>query len=360
MMEQRQMQQAAARWMATDRQFLKAAVSLAGVVSVLSLSLGPTGISLASLPRAMAAALEWIDDPAADRQWLVLVGIRLPRTLLGLFVGASLAIAGVILQGLFRNPLADPVLVGVSSGAALAAIATIALGNGLMAGWSRTFGVYALPLAAFTGGLSATLGLVAIASRHGRMAIGTLLLSGIAFAAIGGALSGLIAFYSDDRELRDLTLWTMGSLSGASWTKVWAVIPFVIALCLLVPRLTRALNGFVLGESEAFHLGIEIEVAKRIAIGAIAAAVGAAVAVAGLVGFVGLVVPHLVRLVAGADHRFVLPGSAIVGATLVVAADVVARLAVQPAELPLGIVMALIGAPVFLHLVLTRGAGSEA
>jgi iron complex transport system permease protein len=152
----------------------------------------------------------------------------------------------------------------------------------------------------------------------------------------------------------------MGSLSGASWTKVWAVLPFVVALWLLVPRLTRALNGFVLGESEAFHLGVEIEVAKRIAIGAIAAAVGAAVAVAGLVGFVGLVVPHLVRLIAGADHRIVLPGSAIVGATLLVAADVVARLAVQPAELPLGIVMALIGAPVFLHLVLTRGAGSEA
>jgi iron complex transport system permease protein len=147
----------------------------------------------------------------------------------------------------------------------------------------------------------------------------------------------------------------MGSLSGASSQKVWAVLPFAITMAVLVPRLTRALNGFVLGESEAFHLGIDVETAKRLAVGVTAAAV----AVAGLVGFVGLVVPHLVRLIAGADHRIVLPASAFVGATLVVVADVAARMVVQPAELPLGIIMALIGAPIFLHLVLNRGAGAE-
>ncbi len=334
------------------------AVLLVAIVALASLAIGATGISLADLPRALLSVAGGDDGPAADRTTLVLLGIRLPRTLLGLFVGASLAVAGVILQGLFRNPLADPTLIGVSSGAALAAISTIAVGNALVAGWSRVLGTYALPVAAFVGGAGTTLALVAIASRHGRMAVSTLLLSGIAFAALAGALSGLIAFMSDDRELRDLTLWTMGSLSGANWPKVIAILPFVTAVGILLPRLARSLNGLVLGEGEAFHLGVEIETAKRIAIATIAAAVGAAVAVAGLISFVGLVVPHFVRLLVGPDHTHVLPLSALAGGALVVGADILARMVVQPAELPLGIVMALIGAPAFLHLVLKRGAAA--
>lgn len=332
---------------------------LAAVIAALaSLAIGPTGISLLDLPRVLLSSAGIGGDLAPDRTALVLLGIRLPRTLLGLFVGSSLAVAGVILQGLFRNPLADPTLIGVSSGAALAAISTIAVGNALVAGWSRVLGAYALPVAAFIGGAATTLALVAIASRHGRMAVSTLLLSGIAFAALAGALSGLIAFMSDDRELRDLTLWTMGSLSGASWPKVIAASPFFFAVALLLPRLARSLNGLVLGEAEAFHLGVEIESAKRIAIATTAAAVGAAVAVAGLISFVGLVVPHFARLLVGPDHTHVLPLSALAGGALVVGADILARMLVQPAELPLGIVMALIGAPAFLHLVLNRGAAA--
>ena len=150
----------------------------------------------------------------------------------------------------------------------------------------------------------------------------------------------------------------MGSLSGASWPKVTAVLPFALVLCLLVPRLTRALNGFLLGESEAFHLGVDTEKSKRFIVAATAAAVGSALAVAGIVGFVGLVVPHFVRMIAGPDHRVVLPASAFAGAAIVVGADVIARVAAVPAELPLGIVMAGIGAPLFLHLVLRRGAGA--
>jgi iron complex transport system permease protein len=253
--------------------------------------------------------------------------------------------------------LADPGLVGVSSGAALAAIATIALGRSLAAPWVNTFGIYALPLSAFFGGLLTTWVLVAIASRRGRLAIGTLLLAGVAIGALAGALSGLIAYSSDDRELRDLTLWSMGSLSGASWTKVAAVAPFAVIIGLIVPGLTRALNGFLLGEAEAYYLGVDTERAKRIAIAVTAAAVGSAVAVAGVVGFVGLVVPHLVRLISGPHHRIVLPASVLLGAALVLIADIVARMAVSPAELPLGIVMAAVGAPVFLHLVLKRGIG---
>ena len=339
------------------RRLLLAAGAALVLAAFVSLSVGPTGITLASLPRALGAALTGSDDPTLLREQLVLFSIRLPRTLLGLFVGASLGVAGAMMQGLFRNPLADPGIVGVSSGAALAAVATIALGNTFAAPFTRTFGIYALPFAAFAGGLVTTTLLVAIAGRHGQLMIGTLLLAGIAIGAIAGALTGLIAYASDDRELRDLTLWSLGSLSGSSWPKVVAILPFALAIVIVLPLVIRALNGFLLGEAEAFHLGVDVERTKKLVIMTTAASVGAAVAVAGVIGFIGVVVPHLVRLVAGPDHRFVLPGSALLGSTLLLFADVLARMLVRPAELPLGIVMAAVGAPVFLHLVLRRGIG---
>ncbi|MEG6509893.1 iron chelate uptake ABC transporter family permease subunit [Methyloligella sp. 2.7D] len=337
--------------------FLAAAALVLAFAALLSLSLGPTGITLTSLPRAIEAWIFGTDDAAAAREQLVLLDIRLPRTLLGMFVGAALAVAGAMMQGLFRNPLADPGLIGVSAGAALAAVATIVLGNTMLAPIIAPLGIYALPVAAFIGGAVSTGVLVAIAGRHGQLAIGTLLLAGIALGALAGALTGLLAFGSDDRELRDLTLWSMGSLGGASWPKVFAVLPFAFVVALLIPRMVRGLNGFLLGEAQAFHLGVNVERTKHLAILATAAAVGAAVAVAGVIGFVGIVVPHMVRLVAGPDHRVVLPGSALLGAAMLIFADVFARIVVRPAELPIGIVMAVIGAPVFLHLVLKRGVG---
>ncbi len=342
---------------ATATRVLAASAMLLAVTALLSLSLGATGITLTSLPRALAATLGAPGDAATAREQLVLLDIRLPRTLLAMFVGASLAVAGAMMQGLFRNPLADPGLIGVSAGAALAAVATIALGNGIAAALLQPLGIYALPVAAFIGGAVTTGLLVAVAGRHGQLMVGTLLLAGIALGALAGALTGLIAYASDDRELRDLTLWSMGSLSGASWPKVVAVLPFAAVVLFLAPRLVRGLNGFLLGEAEAFHLGIDVEKTKRTIVIATAASVGAAVAVAGIIGFVGIVVPHMVRILAGPDHRVVLPGSALLGAALVLIADILARMLVRPAELPIGIVMAAIGAPVFLHLVLKRGIG---
>ncbi|MEO1282003.1 MAG: iron ABC transporter permease [Pseudomonadota bacterium] len=334
-------------------------VSIAGLfaVFVLSLSVGATGISLASLPDAAWFKLFGGDEVTAERNALVLFELRLPRTLLAAFVGASLAVSGALMQGLFRNPLADPGLVGVSSGAALAAITTIAFGNEFAKPWMDAFGVYGLPFAAFIGGLVTTLTLVAVAGRHGRLMMGTLLLAGIALGALAGALSGLIAYASDDRELRDLTLWSMGSLTGASWPKVFAILPFAALMIFAIPFLIRGLNGFLLGEAEAFHMGINVERTKWIIVLTTAACVGAAVAVAGVIGFVGIVIPHIVRLVAGPDHSIVLPASAILGAGLVLIADIFARVVVAPSELPIGIILAAIGAPVFLHLVLRRGVG---
>jgi len=325
------------------------------VAIFLSLSIGATGITLASLPRVLSAMFTGRYEADVAREQLVLIDIRLPRMLLGMFVGASLAVAGAMMQGMFRNPLADPGLIGVSSGAALAAVATIALGNSLAAPWIKTFGAYALPMAAFVGGIATTMILVSIVSRQGQMAVSTLLLAGVALAALNGALMGLIAYSSDDRELRDLTLWMLGSLSGASWPKVFAIIPFALLVALVLPRLIRGLNGLLLGEAEAFHLGIDVERTKRAIVLVTSAAVGAAVAVSGILGFVGIVVPHLVRLLAGPDHRIVLPASALMGATLVLAADILARMLLRPAELPLGVVMAILGAPVFLHMVVKRG-----
>lgn len=334
---------------------LSASVALLILAAILSMAVGPTGLSLGSLPRALADVWSGTTSPES----FVLLQLRLPRLLLGGFVGAALALSGAIMQGLFRNPLADPGLIGVSSGAALAAVATIALGNSLMGPLMSSLGVYPLPVAAFMGGLGTTAILMALTHRRGSVQTGTLLLAGIAIAALCGALTGVLAYVSDDRELRDLTLWSMGSLAGASWPKVIAVLPFALALLVLVPRLTRALNGFLLGEAEAFHLGINVERAKKLCILLTAAATGAAVAVAGIIGFVGIVVPHLIRLLAGPDHRIVLPGSAALGASLVVFADVAARMIVRPAELPLGIILAAVGAPVFLHLVVKRGAGGS-
>ena len=340
---------------AVARRLLLGAAAVLVIVFTASLTIGPTGLTLASLPRALSAVLLGAQSTDEAQARLVLLEVRLPRTLLAAFVGAALATSGALMQGLFRNPLADPGLIGVSSGAALGAVVTIAFSASIAAPWVWLFGIYALPLSAFIGGLSTTLVLMLVARKHGTTAVGTLLLAGIALAAITGALSGLVAYLSDDRQLRDLTLWTLGSLGGSSWSKVLGVLPFALVLVLALPGLVRALNGLLLGEAEAFHLGIDLERAKIRIVLLTAAAVGAAVAVAGIIGFVGIVVPHLVRLIAGPDHRIVLPGSALTGAAMVIVADIVARVIVSPAELPIGIIMAVVGAPVFLHLVVKRG-----
>lgn len=330
------------------------AVAMA-LAAVLSLSVGPTGVTLEALPRAVMELLG-IADRSADHEALVLFNIRLPRTLIAMYVGASLAVAGAMMQGLFRNPLADPGLIGVSSGAALAAVCVIAFGHAYVnSDIMKTYGVHALPLAAFIGGLTATALLVGITSMGQAVSTAGLLLAGIAVAALAQALMGLVAYLSDDRALRDLTLWTLGSLAGASWSKVLGALPFAALLAVLLPRLVRDLNGLMLGEAEAYHLGIDIRRSKALIVLATAAAVGAAVAVAGIVGFIGIVTPHIVRMFAGPGHRILLPASAMLGATIVLCADMLARVIVSPAELPLGIVTALVGAPYFLHLVLRKG-----
>jgi iron complex transport system permease protein len=290
-----------------------------------------------------------------SQQEAVLIAIRLPRVLLGVLVGASLAVAGAAMQGLFRNPLADPGLVGVSSGAALAAVAMIVLNVTVF----NASNLYTLPLAAFLGGLLTTVLIYRIAQRGGRVSVPTMLLAGIAIAAVCGAGTGLFTFVANDAQLRSITFWGLGSLGGATWEMVLVATPFLTLVVLLLPRVSRALNAMLLGEAEAGHLGVNVETVKRLVIVCTALAVGSSVAAAGVIGFVGLVVPHLVRLAIGADHRTLIPASALLGASLILAADLVARTVVAPAELPIGIVTSILGAPFFLWLLLRgRGVGA--
>ncbi|QRM29547.1 iron ABC transporter permease [Microvirga sp. VF16] len=325
------------------------------LVSLLGLSLGATGIPLSRVLSVLGDALTGHVAPGGDA--LIILQVRLPRLLLGLLIGAALASSGAMMQGLFRNPLADPGLIGVSAGAALAAAATIVLGDKLLAPLVGSLPFSALPIGAFAGGLITMLGLYLVATRSGRTSIATMLLAGVAFAALAGAGMGLFSYLSDDRQLRDLTFWTLGSLSGSTWTKVIAVTPFVLPTLLAMPFLARGLNALSLGEAEAFHLGIPVQRVKAAAILFVALAIGASVAAAGMIGFVGIVVPHVLRLMAGANHKMLLPASSLLGAALLVAADTVARIIVAPAELPIGILTAAIGAPFFLWLLLRRQGG---
>jgi iron complex transport system permease protein len=332
-----------------------AGVCLLAGLFLLSLSKGAVTLPPKTLLHSFGRLIEEGSLPDT-REALILVNIRLPRTLLAMLVGAALAVSGALLQGLFRNPLADPGLIGVSAGAALAAGLTIVFGDVLLAPVLGKLPFAVLPAGAFVGGLVSTLMLYAIATRGGRTSIATMLLAGVALGALSGAISGFLAYLSDDRQLRDLTFWALGSFSGASWAKLLAVAPAMIAALLLAPFLARGLDALALGEAEAYHLGLPVQRVKAAAILIAAGAVGASVAVAGMIGFVGIVVPHVLRMLLGASHRLLLPFSALGGALLLLGADLVARLVIAPAELPIGILSAAIGAPFFLWVLLGRQA----
>lgn len=315
--------------------------------AVLALSSGAYPLTVEDLLRLLAGSAP--DDPTAE---LVFWDIRLPRLLLGLLTGAVLAVSGALLQGLFRNPLADPGLIGVSSGAALAAVAVIVLGGSGLAGWTALAGRWALPLAAFIGGAFTTLLAWQIARRQGQTSVALLLLAGIAINAIAGAGTGLLTFYADDNALRSLTFWTMGSLAHARWEDLWLAGPWMLVTLIVAPLLARPLDAFLLGEPVAGHMGYSTDWVKRGAIVLAALGVGAAVAVTGLIGFVGLVIPHLLRQIFGAGHRMLLPACALGGGALLVLADCLARVVVAPSELPIGLMMALLGGPFFLMLLM--------
>jgi iron complex transport system permease protein len=335
---------------------LVALLVVLALTMLLAATVGAAGIPLSRLPAALGLASADAGNAFAARDQLVLWSIRIPRIAIAAMIGGMLGAAGAIMQGLFRNPLADPALVGVSSGGALAAAAAIVVGDSRFAHYVLFLQPFLLPLAAFGGSLLTTVLLYRISSRSGRTSIALFLLAGIAIAAIANAGIGLLVFVADDRQLRDITFWLLGSLSGATWSKAATIAP-ILALGLIGMLFTsRGLDVLILGESEAFHSGVDVERLKRICIVLVSAMTGAAVSVCGVIGFVGIVVPHLLRLVIGPGHRALLPASVGLGAILLVGADTLARTIVAPAEMPIGILTAAVGAPIFL-LILLRQRG---
>ncbi len=317
------------------------------VAALVSITVGTVDISLLDGLAALTGG------SINSQTHTILIDIRLPRILLAIAVGAVLASTGAVMQGLFRNPLADPSLIGVSSGASVGASLMIVTAGGFIKS-GALLGLSLVAVGAFVGGFAATLLVYRLATSGIGTSVTTMLLAGIAIGALAGALNSLLSYFSDNDMLRQISLWQMGNLSGASWTKVIVMGAVALLLMGLFPRESKALNALLLGESEARHLGIDVQRVKRRLIVLTALGVGVSVALAGLVGFVGLIMPHIVRLAIGPDHRWLVPASALAGATLLVIADSLARIVVIPAELPTGILTALLGAPFFVALLLQQ------
>ncbi|MEM6965441.1 MAG: iron ABC transporter permease [Bacteroidota bacterium] len=299
--------------------------------------------------KAWMALIQAEGNEAAN---FLLLNIRLPRILLAALVGAGLAISGASIQGLFRNPLADQTLIGVSSGAMLFAVLSIVFMGTSLASFTSFFRQASVAIFAFVGGLLTTYLVYMLSQRQGRTSVMTMLLAGIAISAFAGAITGIFIYISDDQQLRDITFWSMGSFGGASWIQVSIVLPIVGFGILYLTRFSKALNAILLGEAEASYLGIAVEKVKTQTILLTALIVGVCISISGLIGFVGLIIPHFLRLSKGTDYRYLLKGSALLGAVFLVVADTLARTIIEPAELPIGILTAMVGAPFFLWLLI--------
>lgn len=290
------------------------------------------------------------DGPVSYLIW----HIRLPRILLAAVTGAGLAIAGAAIQGLFRNPLADQTLIGVTSGAMLFAVLAIFFAGSVLFAISEFVAQASVAVSAFLGGTLTTYLVYFLARRRGKAQVMTMLLAGIAISAFAAAVSGVMIYLSDDQQLRDITFWSMGSFSGATGIQLAIAGPVILLGIALLVRYARPLNAILLGEAEAAYLGVKVERVKARVILLTSLLVGVCIAVSGIIGFVGLVIPHLLRLLRGSDYRFLLRTTALVGAIFLVWADTLARTIIAPAELPIGILTAILGAPFFLWLLLRR------
>ncbi|MFI1285296.1 FecCD family ABC transporter permease [Streptomyces sp. NPDC020858] len=300
----------------------------------------PLGDVLASVQHHLGLGGAPLDRVGESVLW----NVRLPRVALALLVGASLGCAGALMQGVFGNPLAEPGVIGISAGAAVGAVAAIGLGLSFFGNWTIT-------VCAFVAGLITVSAVYLLSRNGGKTEVVTLILTGIAVNAFAGALIGLFVFFADSGQVNQITFWQLGSLAQATWPKVLAVLPCALAGLLVAPFYARRLDLLALGERPARHLGIDVERLRLALILVVALLTAAAVAVAGVITFIGLLVPHLLRMANGPGHRFLVPGSALAGAVVLVGGDLAARTLAQPAELPLGVLTALIGSPFFFWLL---------
>lgn len=300
----------------------------------------PVGDVVASVQHRIGLGGAELDRVAESVLW----NVRFPRIVLALLIGASLGCAGALMQGVFGNPLAEPGVIGISSGAAVGAVASIALGLNFLGTWT-------VSVAAFVAGLATVLLVYAMSRSGGRTEVVTLILTGIAVNAFAGAVIGLFLFFADAAAIQQITFWQLGSLSQATWPKVLAVLPCAALGLVVAPLYSRRLDLLSLGERPARHLGVDVERLRITLVFVIALLTAAAVSVSGIISFVGLVVPHLLRMAAGPGHRFLVPASGLLGAVVLLAADLASRTLASPAELPLGVLTALLGSPFFFWLL---------
>jgi iron complex transport system permease protein len=317
---------------------------------ILSISIGYTTIPFLDVLKVLFNNTPLLNNLAHFEvpaiQSTLILEVRLPRALCAVLVGAALSLTGAAYQGLFRNPMADPYTIGASAGAAVGATTSVIIGLS----FTTIFGITTIPIFAFFGCLLTVLGVYSISKVGTKVPIQTLLLSGIAVSIFLGAIVNYYQYLFPD-ELRQSTFWLMGSFSYTEWSDVWSVLPFIIGGSLAIYLYSRDLNLLALGESEAVHLGVELERMKKILLVASAFVVAAAVSISGLIAFVGLIIPHLTRLLISPDHRILVPASALMGASFLVICDSVARVIMSPTELPVGVITAICGGPFFLYLM---------
>jgi iron complex transport system permease protein len=348
------------RW--SDGATLSALALLLLLALLLSTGVGAFSFTPAQMARYVGEWAGWTPIREADALGRrVFIELRLPRVLLAGLTGAVLGVAGTLMQGLFRNPIVEPGLAGTSSGAALGAALVFVLGQSSIVGFTTSLGWLALPIAAFAGASAATLIVYRVSSSFGKVNVFTLLLAGIAVNAVCAAGTGFLSYIARDPQARNITFWNLGTFTTATWQGVAIVGVVAGASLALALRHAKALNALMLGEEEAAALGNDPRRLIRRLLTVNTAMVAAATAFVGVIAFVGLVVPHVLRLLRSSDHAFLLPASALLGATMLLVVDVVARVLIPPAELPIGIITAVVGAPVFLLILLRQqrrgGAG---
>lgn len=328
---------------------LSLAVAMLMVLAV-SIRFGAIDFSVTDIGAALSSLLPGHTEATLNQR--IFLELRLPRAVLCMLVGASLGVGGTLMQALFRNPIVEPGLVGTSSGAAFGSALYFVVGGAFNIGAS----LYSLPLAACFGGVIATylVFLLARSREDGRASIVMLLLTGLAVNALFMSAIGFLSYIARDPQARSITFWSLGTLSGASWIAVQIVAVSTIGGTTLALFYAKQLNALMIGEEEATYLGVSVNRLKWVILSINVVIVAVATAFTGVIGFVGLIVPHILRMLGGADNRFLILGSALTGATLLSLADLIARIALRPAELPIGIVTSAVGVPVFLYLLRRR------
>ena len=339
-----------------SRAFISILIIFLIAISLISMIIGPVKISIsqAFLIVMNKTGIMNNNEGFTAIQESVLWDIRMPRIILGLLVGLALGSAGAILQGLFRNPLVDPGFIGVSSGAAIGAMAAIMFSSLILSYTSDFLTPFILPVLAIIGAFITTLLIYRMSKVSGKTNIMAMLLAGIAINALAGSIIGLLVSISSDSELRSFTFWTLGGLDNGSWKISIISAIFILTSFLIIYKIRGKLDIFMLGDAEAYHLGLNVESLKKKIIFIASIMVGISVSFCGMIGFIGLVTPHIIRLFIGPKHKYLIPGSALLGSIILVLSDLICKTVIAPAQLPIGVITSIIGAPFFIWLIFSQ------